>query len=68
MIPARQSTALHRIGPLCLVLLLAVGCTPTVRVATDEPIRIDMNINIQHDIRVRVERELDDFFSDSGVF
>lgn len=50
------------------VLLLA-ACTPTVKVATDEPITINLNINIQHEIRVKVERELDDLFSeDSELF
>lgn len=46
-----------------------VACTPTVKVATDEPITINLNINIQHEIRVKVERELDDLFSeDSELF
>lgn len=62
----------HRMPQAILLLLLtsalAGACTPTVRVAADEPITINMNINIQHDIRVRVERDLDDLFSDSGVF
>ena len=43
-----------------------IGCTPTVKVATDEPITINLNINIQHEIRVKVERELDDLFSDDS--
>lgn len=45
------------------------GCTPTVKVATDEPITINLNVNIQHEIRVKVDRELDDLFSqDSDLF
>jgi hypothetical protein len=49
--------------------LLASGCTPTVRVATDEPITINLNVNIQHEIRVKVDKELDDIFGDdSGLF
>lgn len=45
------------------------GCTPTVRVATDEPITINLNVNIQHEIRVKVEDELEEMFSeDSEVF
>ena len=53
---------------LIAAALLAAACTPTVRVAADDPITINLNVNIQHDIRVRVERELDDLFSESGVF
>lgn len=50
---------------LAVVLLLAAGagCTPTVKVATDEPITINLNVNIRHEILVKVERELEDLFS-----
>lgn len=47
-------------------VLLAVACTPTVKVATDEPITINLNVKIEHEIRVRIERELDDLFSDES--
>ena len=50
--------------------MLVAACTPTVRVAPpEEPITINLNVRIQHDIRVRVEEELDDIFSeDSDLF
>jgi len=49
--------------------LLAAACTPTVKVATDEPITINLNVNIKHEILVKVDRELDDLFSeDSELF
>ena len=54
-----------------LLLLLAVaGCTPTVQVAMPtEPITINLNVRIEHEIRVQVEEELDALFSeDSGLF
>ena len=45
------------------------GCTPTVKVATDEPITINLNVNIQHEIRIKVDKELDQLFSkDSELF
>ncbi|HET8708641.1 MAG TPA: YnbE family lipoprotein [Pseudomonadales bacterium] len=45
------------------------GCTPTVKVATDEPITINLNVNIKHEIRVKVEKDLDQVLSkDSGLF
>ena len=54
---------------VCVTLLLA-GCTPTVRVAPpEEPITINMNIKIEHEIRVKVEKELEDLFAqDKGLF
>jgi hypothetical protein len=54
---------------LAIGFLLIAGCTPTVKVATDEPITINLNVNIKHEILVKVDRELDDLFSeDSGLF
>lgn len=52
---------------LSLVLvMLAGGCTPTVKVATDEPITINLNVNIKHEILIKVDRELDELFSDNS--
>ncbi|HHD63047.1 MAG TPA: YnbE family lipoprotein [Desulfobulbaceae bacterium] len=46
------------------------ACSPTVKVAPpDKPITINLNVKIQHEIRVKVEKELDDVLSeDSGLF
>ncbi len=58
-----------------LVLLLATAaflssCSPTVKVEPpDEPITINLNVKIEHEIRVKVDKELEDVFSeDSGLF
>jgi len=52
-----------------LIAALSAGCTPTVKVATDEPITINLNVNIKHEILVKVDKELDDLFSeDSELF
>jgi len=52
-----------------LAALALAACTPTIRVATDEPITINLNVNIKHEILVKVDRELDDLFSkDSDLF
>lgn len=58
-----------RICAAVCLLLAAAACTPTVKVATDEPITINLNVNIKHEILVKVDRELDDLFSkDSELF
>ncbi len=51
-------------------LLLLYACSPTVKVETpDKPITINLNIKIQHDIRVKVDKDLDNVFSkDKGLF
>ena len=54
---------------LALLSLLA-GCNPTVKVeAPDKPIEINLNVKIQHEIRLQVDKELEGLFSeDSDVF
>lgn len=53
----------------CLLLLVA-ACSPTVQVnAPKEPITINMNVKIEHEIRVKVDKELDELFAeDSPLF
>ncbi len=71
--PARSRTASFRpMAALVVVIaasLAASGCTPTVKVATEEPITINLNVNIKHEILVKVDKELDDLFGeDSDLF
>jgi hypothetical protein len=54
--------------PALLAAWLLAGCTPTVKVATDEPITINLNVNIKHEILVKVDRQLDDMFSNDELF
>ena len=51
-------------------LLVATACTPTVKVAVpDEPITINLNVKIEHEIRVKVDKDLDELLTkDSGLF
>ena len=55
---------------LTLALLLVAGCTPTVQVAPpDKPITINLNVKIQHEIRVKVEKDLESVLNEeSGLF
>ena len=52
------------------VAYLLAACTPVVRVdVSDKPITINLNVKIEHEIRVKVEKELDSLFTkDSGLF
>lgn len=51
-------------------LLTVTACAPTVKVAVpDEPITINLNVKIEHEIRVKVDQDLDDLLTkDSGLF
>jgi uncharacterized protein YceK len=54
-----------------LVLLVSVaGCSPTVQLAAPkEPIEINLNIKIEHEIRIQVDKELEGLFDeDSDIF
>jgi hypothetical protein len=46
------------------------GCSPTVQLAAPkEPIEINLNVKIQHEIRIQVDKELEDMFDkDSDIF
>ena len=53
-----------------VLLVLFAGCTPTVKVeAPKEPIEINLNVKIEHHIRIQVDKELEDLFEeDSELF
>lgn len=48
-----------------ILVMAATACQPTVRVeAPDKPIEINLNIRIEQEVRVRVERDLEKVFSE----
>jgi hypothetical protein len=53
-----------------IALILLTACNPTVTVeAPKGPIEINLNVKIEHHIRVQVDKELDDLFDeDSELF
>jgi len=59
------------IGVVIGGLLVVTGaCTPRVEVAApDKPITINLNVKIDHEIRIKVDKDLDQVLSDkSGLF
>lgn len=61
-------------GPLILLTALILGmfataCTPTVQIApSNEPITVNLNVKIQHEIFVKVDKDVDALFDDGGLF
>ncbi len=55
---------------VAVVSVLVSGCAPTVKVqAPDKPIEINMNVKIEHEIRVKVEKDIDELLSQKpGLF
>jgi hypothetical protein len=59
-----------RLGAAALLATLTgallVGCTPKVKVEPpDEPITINLNVKIDHEVRVKVDRELDQAYQEN---
>jgi hypothetical protein len=61
---------MKQIVALTMLSAFLLGCSPTVRVeAPKEPIEINLNVKIEHHIRVQVDKELEDLFEeDSELF
>jgi hypothetical protein len=59
-----------RLLSAALLATLTSACTPTVQVAMpSEPININLNVKIEHEIYIKVDRQLDAMFSESsGLF
>lgn len=69
-----QATTIRRLAmpfPKSLVLaavlsLVAAGCNPTVKIeAPDKPIEINLNVKIEQEIRIKVDRDLDQLLADN---
>jgi len=46
---------------------MATACSPTVKFeAPDEPIVLQINITIQQEVLIKVDRALDDVFEEQG--
>ena len=50
-----------------VTLLIVGGCTPRVEVmAPEKPITINLNVKIDHEVRVRVEKDLEELFEEES--
>ncbi len=69
---AQRMTRTRRAGMLGIGLMLAMlmaACTPTVQLAAPkEPITVNLNVKIQHEIYVKVDKDVDALFSEKGLF
>lgn len=47
-----------------------LGCSPSVKLeAPEKPIEINMNVKIEHEIRLKVEKDVDELISNQkGLF
>lgn len=61
---------LKRTYILSALFFMITACTPRIELAMpDEPITINLNVKIDHEIRVKIDKELDELFDEeSGLF
>jgi len=53
-------------GIALMVIVWLSGCSPTVRMqAPDKPIEINMNVKIEHEIRVKVEKDIEQMLEEN---
>lgn len=55
---------------IALLGCLSAACTPTVQLAVpNEPININLNVKIEHEIYIKVDKALDSIINESsGLF
>jgi hypothetical protein len=56
---------------LCGLSLLTMvsACSPTVKIEPpDKPIVINLNVKIEHEIRIKVDKELDTLINNESLF
>lgn len=61
---------LSKISAIIALALLSMACTPTVQVAMpSDPININLNVKIEHQIMIKVDKALDNILDESsGLF
>lgn len=65
VVPGRHAARLA-VPLACLAGLLVAACQPTVQVkAPDKPIVINLNVKIEQDVRVRLEKGVEEVLSEN---
>ena len=51
---------------IAMAVAWTVACSPTVKMeAPDKPIEINMNVKIEHEIRVKVEKDIEQMLEEN---
>ncbi|MEQ9518512.1 MAG: YnbE family lipoprotein [Parvibaculum sp.] len=60
----RAFSALLHMLVLGSILVVLSGCQPTVKIeAPDKPIEINLNVRIEQEVRIKVDRDLDNLLA-----
>ncbi len=63
--PGLSLAGLRRAALLCLGAGLLAACQPSVALRTPEPITINLNVNITHEMRLKVEEDVEEAFNEN---
>ncbi|OCG16714.1 hypothetical protein A9G09_02715 [Gilliamella sp. wkB292] len=60
---------LRNVIAMVIFATILSGCSPTVKVeAPSEPININLNVKIDHQINIKVDKALDNIINKSGLY
>ncbi len=60
---------MFKIVSITMMAIIIMACNPTVRVeAPTEPIRIEANITIKHEIKIVVQKDVEELLEDEDLF
>ncbi len=66
---AFEDTTVFLVCTSMLLLFTLSSCTPRVEVApSDKPITINLNVKIDHEVRVRVEKDVEKLVENDELF
>lgn len=55
----------YKVLAVCAAILMA-GCVPKVQIVpSDKPIKIELNVKIDQEVRVRLDKDVEDLISDN---
>lgn len=61
-----RTVRLIQVAPILICGILVGACSPTVKVeAPDKPIVINLNVKIEQEVRIKVEKGVEDLLTDN---
>ncbi len=61
----KKLQSIRFLAAAAVLVFLPAACTPTVKLeAPEKPIEINLNVNIKHEILIRVEKDVEEMFED----
>lgn len=57
---------MRNLATIVLLIIVGAACTPVIKMqAPDKPLEVNMNVKIEHTIRVQVDKQLDNVMKEN---